>query len=592
MRTIASSPLFWTAFLVAGVVISSDLVVSCEHDHARRALDTVAVNPAFATDPPIADDLTIQLLDKLSDDGNALLKVTFPKGRIGSPYLAFMAGNKKTVLRDDGLGPDEVKGDGVYTGVVQADLDALREMRRRQIQQNIKEPIPRTVFRGRIVAGTTRIMPTDLKALFEGGLIHVHWPPFPMSKSLTDSIQANSVFVTDPSVIGDTSRTYDPCTNKGHKMGPWTFGFLMTQLANNSATGVSPSRFVLNWLLSYTHTQTVNSDALDARAGMAAFIHTWLVNSNGLLDSTLDLSIAPFRLMAIVNRLDLRSNPGYLGSGGNAGEGRFVFTGLDAGCTAQAFTVIFEYGINKTTCPAIKAYAQHWYDLKDFAIGSPAYNNALQAITDQFTLAGTNSAKPNGSSLDQLRTNETQFGSNWELREFNIDPASHLLFNTTVKQTPQARFNQTTILNTFMTQHAAAIKKNTYTVPLSFEFNGISDTPFLAGMAPVPPGFWAQPGAAATANDTVREMLSLQTCDGCHNIETGTLFRHVSPPLTAGSPALLSGFLVGTTVTDPAEIPGTWKFADLQRRAQDLVDLVNSPCVFIPFHFAPLNMTH
>ena len=224
-------------------------------------------------------------------------------------------------------------------------------------------------------------------------------------------------------------------------------------------------------------------------------------------------------------------------------------------------------------------------------MGSAAYNSALQQITDQFTLAGTNPAKPNGSSLDQLRTNETQFGSNWELREFNIDSASHLLFNTTVKQTPQAKFNQQPILAGFMMQHAAAIKHNTFTVPLVFHFNGV-DTPFLAGMAPVPPGFWAQLGAAATNNDTTREMFSLQTCDGCHNIETGTLFRHVSPSSTAGSPALLSGFLTGTTVTDPAEIPGVWHFADLKRRAQDLADLVNSPCIFIPFHFTPLNMTH
>ena len=591
MGKIASSPLFWTAFLIAGVVISSDFVISCEHNSARKVLDTVAINPAFATDPPIADDLTMQLLDRPTEDGNALLTATFPKGRIGSPFLAFMAEKKKMVLRDDGVSPDEVKGDGVYTGIVQVDIDAFREMRRRQIQQNMKEPVPRTEFRGRIVAGTTRVLPTDLKTLFEGGVIHIHWPPFPATLSLIDSIQANSVFVIDPLVVGDTSRTYDPCTNKGHKMGPWTFGFLMTQLANNTATGISPSRFVLDWLLSYTHTQTVNSDPLDARPNMAAFIHTWLVNSNGLQDSTLDLSIAPFRLMAIVNRLDLRSNTGYLGSGGNAGEGRLVFTGLDAGCGVQAFTVIFEYGINKTTCSAIKAYAQQWYDLKNFTIGSPAYNSALQSITDQFTLAGTNPARPNGSSLDQLRTNETQFGPNWELREFNIDLNSHFLFNTSVKQTMQAKFDQQTPLDSFMRQHAGAIRKNTYTVPLTFQFNGV-DTPFLAGMAPVPPAFWAEPGATLTNNDTVREMLSLQTCNGCHNIETGTLFRHVSPALAPGAPASLSGFLTGTTVKDPAEIPGEWQFADLKRRAQDLVDLVNGPCVFIPFHFQPLNMTH
>lgn len=545
----------------------------------------------FATDPPIVQDLAIQLLDKPSEEGNALLKATFSRGRIGSPYLAFMADEKKMVLRDDGVSPDEKKGDGVYTGVVQVDLDALRERQSRQDPRQLRDGVPVTVFRGRLVMGTTRIFPANLNWLFHRGVIHIHWPPFPASMTLIDSIQANSVFVTDPSVVGDTARTYDPCSNKGHKMGPWTFGFLMTQLANNSSTGISPSRFVLNWLLSYTHTQTVNSDPLDARTPMGTFIHNWLVNSNGLQDSTLDLSIAPFGLMAIVNRLDLRSNPGYLGSGGNAGEGRFVFTGLDANCTPQAFTVIFEYGINRTTCASIKAYATQWYNLKNFTIGSAGYNTALQQITDQFTLANTNLAKPNGSSLDQLRTNETQFGPNWQLREFNIDSSSHLLFNTTVKQTPQAKFDQQPIIDSFLVHNAAKIKKNTHIVPLLFHFHG-SDTPFLAGLAPVPPGFWAEPAATLTTNDTVREMFSLQTCNGCHNIETGTNFRHVSPALTFGNPAILSGFLTGTTVNDPAEIPGSWHFADLQRRAQDLVDFVNSPCLFIPFHFTPLNMTH
>jgi hypothetical protein len=86
-------------------------------------------------------------------------------------------------------------------------------------------------------------------------------------------------------------------------------------------------------------------------------------------------------------------------------------------------------------------------------------------------------------------------------------------------------------------------------------------------------------------------MLSLNTCNGCHNIETGATFRQVVPN-AFGTPAFLSGFLTGTVITDPAEIPGTWHFADLQRRALDLAELVNSPCLLSPFHFRPLNMTH
>jgi hypothetical protein len=589
MRITPRSPLFWTAFIVAAVTFLAPLSCSSRHHGGRGSgLDTVAVNPIFVIDPPITEDVTVELLHKPTEEGNVLIKANFPKGRIGSPYLAFIADNKKIVLRDDGVSPDEMKEDNIYTGISSLDLEALRKSQAQLMGKG--NEVQMTMFRGRMVTGIERISAIDLNRLLKGGILHLRFPLFPPSAALVDSLKANCVFVTAPSVVEDPLRTYDPCSNVGTKMGPWTFGFLMTQLANSSATGVSPSRFVLSWLLNYTHTQTVNGDPLSVRPNMDAFIHRWLVQSNGLADSALDLSIAPFRLLSIVNRLDLRSNTGYLGRGGNAGEGRFVFTGLDSNCTPMQFNVIFEYGINKTGCAAIKAYAQQWYNLKDLTVGSATYNTALQVITDQFTLANTNPTKPNGSSLDQLRTNEIQFGNPWELREFNIDSTTHLLVSTTVKQTMQTKFNNTALLDSYMVQHAGAIKSNTDIVPLVFHFHG-RDTAFLAGVAPEPPLFWAEPLATQTNNDTVREMLSLNTCNGCHNIETGALFRQVTPN-GFGSPATLSGFLTGTTVSGPAEIPGTWHFADLQRRAQDLAELVNSPCLLTPLHFRPLNMTH
>jgi len=575
--------------IVASVTVLAPLSFSsCHHGAPANTLDTVAINPGFAIDPPIAEDMTVELLPKPTEEGNALIKATFPKGRIGSPYLAFMAGDKKIVLRDDGISPDEKKEDNVYTGISTLDLEAL-QLTQAQLKGKDNE-VPVTLFKGRMVAGTEKMTAIDLNTLLRGGILRIHFPLFPPSPALVDSLKANSIFVTAPSVVTDPSRTYDPCSNAGTKMGPWTFGFLMTQLANNSTTGVSTSRFVLNWLLTYAQTHAVNSDPLAVRPGINAFIHRWLAQSNGLADSTLDLSIAPFRLMAIVNRVDLRSNTGYLGTNGNAGEGRFVFTALDSTCNPMLFNVIFEYGVNKTGCTAIKAYARQWYNLKDLTVGSAAYNTALQAITDQFTLANTSPAKPNGSSLDQLRTNEIDFGNPWELREFNIDSATHLLFNTTVKQTMQTKFNSTALLDSYMVQHAGRIKSNTDIVPLVFNFHG-RDTAFLGGVAPEPPLFWAQPAATLTTNDTFREMLSLNTCNGCHDVETGTGVRQVIPN-DWGVPATLSGFLNGTTVSNPAEIPGTWHFADLQRRAIDLADLVNSPCLLTPFHFRPLNMTH
>jgi hypothetical protein len=48
-------------------------------------------------------------------------------------------------------------------------------------------------------------------------------------------------------------------------------------------------------------------------------------NASGGPHAPLNLAKAPFRLLAIVNRIDLRDNFAYGGGGGSAGEARFVF---------------------------------------------------------------------------------------------------------------------------------------------------------------------------------------------------------------------------------------------------------------------------
>src|SRR5439155_20526022 len=102
----------------------------------------------------------------------------------------------------------------------------------------------------------------------------------------------------------------------------------------------------------------------------------------------LDMRFAPFKLTAIVNRFDLRTRA----SGIPAGEGRMIFCLINSDCTAaESFTLIFEYGINKPeVCDSLKNWATQWFNLKDLTLGSTQYLSALQAITDQFTLCGTN----------------------------------------------------------------------------------------------------------------------------------------------------------------------------------------------------------
>jgi len=326
------------------------------------------------------------------------------------------------------------------------------------------------------------------------------------------------------------------------------------------------STFVLNWLNTWMKDQTVNGELLPARTAINnKIIQPWLAKSakDGAPAGQLKMKFAPFRLLAIVNRVDLRGSSGYGFS--NAGEGRFVFCALDEFCNPFEFTIIFEYGVNKKTCPDIKAYAQEWADLNKLTIGSATYNKALENITRQFTDRGTNSLKRGGNSLNQLRTNEFALDAvPWELREFIqgkfafINNSAIPLLLTTVKQEPavkyNAKLNNTDVerLVDFINNHVPPIKNNNYTVPQTH--NGAN---FLGGKAHTefpPTGngnvhHWdgepiGQPVGPSINSDQDRHVFSLNTCSGCHGGETQTFFTHIDPT-AFGQPADLSGFLTG-----------------------------------------------
>ncbi len=439
-----------------------------------------------------------------------------------------------------------------------------------------------------------------------------------------------SLMITDLSVVEDPRRTFDPCTGRGTPMGAWTFGRLMSDMANQPVTGLNPGDFVRRWLRSWQTDQVINFDTVGTRNVeiLAQVIADWEAASGGP-DRPLDLSIAPFRLLAIVNRVDLRLNPGYGGVVGDdpcnpaclGGEGRFVFgliqdafkggsgrppaAGYGGGgnggganrCDPAQFTVIFEYCVPKRTCGDIKAYALEWFNLSLIEFGE-SFNAALQHITDQFAARGADpSRKPNQSALNQLRANEI-LRDPWELREWRLfatDSDAGQLREVTVKQTPAFSHNFQPIIAEFGLANAAAILAEKHTVPLMWRSPGKPEVPFLGGVAPMPTKdfFWDGPPPAATslANE-VRHKFSLNTCNGCHAGETRTAFTHVFPR-PAGAPSALSDFLTGLNMPklDPADNTTPRIFADLKRREDDLLRLITEPCFFQVFH-DPVVFTH
>lgn len=585
--------------LTIGALLASSLWSCRHHDKGTGDLDKVQVDPSLEMVPPIAQDVQIKRVDG-NADGNVLLVADFGREQIKGNYHAVEISTGKEVLRDDGKGADEVAGDGRFSVLLKEDLQTfeadLKRMRANQAKAG--EQRARTfVGRELVPIDKERFGRFDLDE-FKGGKLTpfiFEWKWF--CKAVTDVSIEHSLLVNAVPVVEDPARTGNPCiaaSASGTKA--WTFGKLMSDMANTPVTGVSVEDFTRAWLSSWLGETAVNGETIPARTELFNdVIRPWVIRSGGATTVSLanwrtqplKMEFAPFKLTAIVNRLDLRGNSAYGIS--NPGEGRFIFEVLDNSCNplAGGFTVIFEYGLPIKKCGPLKEYGRSWYDLKTKDLGSDEYNAALQEVTDLFATANKAPAKPNGSALNQIRTNERAIGSPWELREFVIDPASHVPVLTTVKQEPAKKYNahaspagtaaDVTLMAKWVNDNAADVIADRHQVPETLPsgekfLGGKSHTEFF--------GFWdAAPGEIL--NDEARHHFSLNTCSGCHGGETGTAFLHVgTAPFGAAAP--LSGFLGTITVNDPAGrpsgSPASRTFSDLARRQESLEELLCTEC--------------
>lgn len=506
---------------------------------------------------------TIEMLAKPSMQGNAVLRVRFADKRSGGS-VPISGGMGPTLLRDDGVSPDAKAGDGQHAAVVQFNGEAYAaELKRRTGWAQQKMQLP--VFEVR-----------ELRS----------WTPFELPRGITlvpgvenllDRFTgipaavnpARELLVRHPLVVDDPTRTYNACNGVGTPLGPWTFGRLMTDIANEPVTGIDPAAFVEHWLSQWRGARTINGFTVPARA---AAMQAWLNKWPRLPDGRLDLAQAPMRLLAIVNRLDLGNSALYGAS--NGGEARLVFGALDCApdlfsTEAMQMTVIFEYRVAAPTCHAVRAKARQWHDLGSLALGSAAYNTALQAITDQFTPAGSDPAQlPNRSAIGQVRTNDFALGSPWELRESRLiatGKRAGWLQHATVAQTPDPSVETATParLADFINANEPAIMALTHQVPLQYPVG----SPFLGGNAlsggvSGPGHFWNAPGIL---NLEARHRFSFATCDGCHRPETRNDFTHIRPR-SFGAESHLSDFLTG------ANMPKTDPVSGVSRTFHELLD--------------------
>ena len=363
-------------------------------------------------------------------------------------------------------------------------------------------------------------------------------------------------------MITSTSVVDDPVRSVAD--GAWSFGHVLRQMAPSADQAAA---FALQLFQHWLNDQSVNGFTVAARPAMQQqVLNAWPKTPTG----DLDLDHTPFALQAIVNRFDLRDP-----SSGSAGEGRLVYALTDPTFGfGEDFTVIIEYNLPAANDQAVADWANRWHGLASHPFPSEEYNTALEAITRAFTDRNAAPGQTNGSAVMQLRTNDLQLSPDgrWELREFQLSPATGFFDEVTVKETPDLSFNNTQTFADFVNQNEQAIiavlpGAPSHTVPDQFE-----SANFQAGSVFNDLIFWNGPGIN---NPEARFHASLNTCNGCHGPETNTAFLMINPRGPGGE-ATLSGFLTGTTVFDPFT-GQTRTLNDLGRRRQDLTGVVCAP---------------
>ena len=254
----------------------------------------------------------------------------------------------------------------------------------------------------------------------------------------------------------------------------------------------------------------------------------------------------PFRLLAIVNRLDLASDA----CEGAAGELRYIYGALDAdGVTPLDVTLILEVPYPTTRSAA--EWARAWKDLAELPPGE-TYTRALATLGREI-MADSDPLRA------RIRTNEIAFADAdsdaWEMREFRpqiVDGALELV-QAPLEFTPRADADPAE-LAAYVLEHADEIESSGASLP----------EPLRAGAASIDSAdfSWDVLGVS----ERLRRNFSLQTCNGCHGGDTASLpFRHIGPGASLDEPARLSRFL-----HDP-DAP-----SDELRRRLDIVDALGS----------------
>ncbi len=321
--------------------------------------------------------------------------------------------------------------------------------------------------------------------------------------------------VVDEAVLNDPR-------SRNREGGAWSFRHVVEQMTPPSTT---TSAFLTEWLRSWQSEQRVNLFAVPSRPRLSTVVMCpWLKRTlaNACNDDCttcaareLEPAEAPFRLIGIVNRLDLHETE----QRDEPGEGRLVYALTDGaadGATSPPLrmTVAFEYNLPSSGGRDVHYWAARWHALGRYTELGDQFRSELAGLTRDFTERGANLGGVGGSALGQLRTNEIELDWLWDLREFHLTETGLQLAPTT--NTPDRSVNGSAELSAFAKANLSEVIAGRHRTPAT-----------LTGGAAVPENKWRLPGTS----EELRVAFAKNTCDGCHQgEETPVDFNfHISP---------------------------------------------------------------
>jgi hypothetical protein len=290
-----------------------------------------------------------------------------------------------------------------------------------------------------------------------------------------------------------------------------------------------------------------------------------------------DFANAPFRLLAITNRVDLVKSDDFTSPPKNGGELRFVYC-LTGGSATKAtalprhLTLILEYGVPARTWDDVRAWALAWHKLGKLDLAKPDYVKALADLTTRVTRRGAAPNQTHGSALLRIRTSDQAVFSAdaWRMREFQVD-SSGRFFAATTAETPRDDLQLSPTLAAYIHANVGEIKAGKHHVQ-----EGLLGS--QAKLVDAGAVLWAPDGVDPEA----RFRFALNTCSGCHGVEArpkssppaALQFTHIAPrPINAA--AELSPFLEDVAPIDDNTQTAYPQLREITARQAFMAQLVN-----------------